>query len=273
MAPIDVSELLARIPAQPLAAKLILRLVEDPDASTAQLARLVEMDPALSARVMRLANSPHYGVRAGVHSAARAVILLGVSTVRGLAAAAATTLLVEDVDLGPVDYWTHTVSVAAAASVAGNVLGVPENESFTAGLLHDIGTSLFHRADPTGYDAMVGGLVSGGPGLASAELATYGLTHPEAGALALEEWHFPKSFVRAIRTHHDPVASISPLAQTIVLGEALADEVEPLGLAEPVPSLVGILSALGVPTNRRLELLARTRSAIATVGEFFGDVA
>src|SRR5271170_7424617 len=93
MTTIDVAELLTRFPAQPLAARLILRLVEDPDASPAQLARLIEMDPALSARVMRLANSPHYAVHDGVHSAARAVILLGVSTVRGLAAAAASSLL------------------------------------------------------------------------------------------------------------------------------------------------------------------------------------
>ena len=66
--PTDIASHLSRMPAQPFAATLILRLVDDPDASPAQLARLVEMDPVLSARVMRLANSPHYRVRTGVTS-------------------------------------------------------------------------------------------------------------------------------------------------------------------------------------------------------------
>ena len=271
MTTIDVAELLTKIPAQPLAAKLILRLVEDPDASSAQLARLVEMDPALSARVMRLANSPHYGIRSGVHSAQKAVILLGISTVRGLAAAAATTLLADDVTLGPDDYWAHAIMVGAAASIAGDALGVPENESFTAGLLHDIGTALFHRADGARYDAMIANI---GPlGLAEAERAAYGVTHAEAGAIALEEWQFPQSFVRAVRMHHDPVSSVTPLAQTIILGEALADQVEPLQGAEGAPSLPHVIQGLALPMSMRVPLIEKAKQAIETAGDFFGGVA
>src|SRR5579875_231639 len=146
MPPIDLAEQLTRFPAQPLAARLVLRLIEDPEAGPAQLARLVEMDPALSARVMRLANAPHNSTHGGVRSAERAVILLGFETVRGLAAAAASSLLADTVDLGPLDYWAHTIAVAASTAVAGELLGLPENESFSAGLLHDIGTALFHHA-------------------------------------------------------------------------------------------------------------------------------
>lgn len=271
MAPLDISEQLTRIPAQPLAAKLLLRLIEDPEASPGQLARLVEMDPALSARVMRLANSPHYGVHDGVNSAARAVILLGFSTVRGVAAASATTLLTEGVDLGSADYWTHAMTVAAAASVAGDALGLPSNESFSAGLLHDVGADLFHHADPDQYDRV---LASPGPGaLAEAETSAYGMTHAEAGAIALEEWHFPRAFVRAIRSHHDAVSSAPPLAQAIILGEAIANQIEPLGLAEGAPDLVGTMSSLGLPASLRVQLVDRARSSVAEIGDFFGNAA
>jgi putative nucleotidyltransferase with HDIG domain len=271
MPTIDVSELLTRIPAQPLAARLILALVQDPEASTAQLARLVEMDPALSARVMRLANSPHYGIRSGVHSAARAVILLGVSTVRGLAAAAATTLLTDEVTLGPDDYWAHAVTVAAATSVAGQTLGLPENESFTIGLLHDIGTALFHRSDPATYDDLVASL--GDRPLAEAERATYGLTHEEAGAIALKAWQFPEPFVRAVERHHDPAASTTTLTQAIILGEAIAEQVEPMHAPEGARSLPHLLVELGLPVSKRTELLVQAKRAISSVTEFFGDVA
>jgi putative nucleotidyltransferase with HDIG domain len=220
---------------------------------------------------MRLANSPHYGIRNGVHSAARAVILLGVSTVRGLAAAAAATLLTDEVTLGPDDYWTHAVTVAASTSVAGQVLGLSENESFTVGLLHDIGTALFHRFDPAAYDRLIDSL--GSRPLADAERAAYGLTHEEAGALALEAWQFPDAFVRAVRKHHEPAGSTSTLAQAVILGEAIAEQIEPMHAPEGAQSLPHVLVELGVPTSMRTELLLGAKRAVGSVTEFFGDLA
>jgi putative nucleotidyltransferase with HDIG domain len=220
---------------------------------------------------MRLANSPHYGIRTGVHSAERAVILLGLSTVRGLAAAAASTLLTDEVTLGPDDYWAHAVTVAASTSVAGRALGLPENESFTVGLLHDIGTALFHRSDPATYDDLIANL--GDQPLAEAERATYGLTHEEAGAIALEAWQFPDPFVRAVRRHHEPVVATTTLAQAIMLGEAIAEQIEPMHAPEGSRSLPHLLGELGLPVSQRTELLLQAKRSVSSVTEFFGDVA
>jgi len=269
---IDVAEMLSRLPAQPVAAMLVLRLAEDPDTSPAELGRLVEMDPALSARVMRLANSPHSGARGAVSSASRAVLQLGFSTVKGIAAAAATSLLGDDVDLGPPDHWIHAVAVAAGASAASELLGVPSNEAFSAGLLHDVGALVLHRFDPARYaqaraDALR--LTSAGA-LDHAERAAFGTAHADAGADALEIWRFPRSFVDAVRRHHAPPASGRPLAQAVVLGEAIAAQLEPLALGEDQPRLEATADALGLPTSACRTLTAQATKEMAAIASFLG---
>ncbi len=265
---VDVAEQLSRLPAQPTAALLVLRVVEDPDASPAELGRIVAMDPALSVRVMRLANAPHNGPGCVVHSAERAVFQLGFTTVKAIAAAAASTLLADDVHLGPSSYWIHSIAVASGAAVASDVLGVAENEAFSAGLLHDIGSAVVHRSDPERYDALIAGVAPGELGRVEQEL--FGTTHQEAGARALELWNFPETLVEAIRGHHDPVSSASPLTQAVILGEALAERVEPLQLPEGSPRLGETVAALGLTPRQERMLLERTRSELDKIAAFLG---
>jgi putative nucleotidyltransferase with HDIG domain len=267
---VDIADQLSRLPAQPTAALLVLRVVEDPDASPAELGRIVAMDPALSVRVMRLANAPHNGPGSVVHSAERAVYQLGFTTVKAIAAAAASTLLADDVRLGPPSYWIHSIAVASGAAVASDVLGIAENEAFSAGLLHDIGSAVLHRSDPARYDDMVAGVSPGQLGRAEREL--FGTTHPETGARALELWHFPPPLVEAIRDHHEPVSSASPLTQAVILGEALAERVEPLHLAEGSPRLGETVAALGLAPAHERMLVERTRSEIDKIAAFLGVV-
>src|SRR5688572_13895104 len=103
-------------------------MVDDPHASTADLARLVETDPALSAQVMRMANSPYYGLSGNVASAGRAVVLLGFTTVRALAVSGACSLLSsERDDLFPPGFWPHAVTTGVAAAAVARRLGVAGN--------------------------------------------------------------------------------------------------------------------------------------------------
>src|SRR5437763_15635937 len=95
----------------------VLRLVEDARASSADLARVIETDPALSARVMRLANAPYYGLSGKVGSASRAVVLLGFSAVRALAVSAASGLLDDEADLDPTGFASRSIVDTAATSV------------------------------------------------------------------------------------------------------------------------------------------------------------
>lgn len=260
MTTVQFVEDLGRLPAQPAAALKVLRLVEDPRSSAADLARLIEADPVLSARVMRLANAPYYGLSRKVGSASRAVVLLGFSTVRALAVSAACSLLADDASLGPAGFWSHSVATAAAASVVAGELGAPAGEAFSCGLLHDIGVALLFRRDRTGYTGL---LTAGEPSreaLLAAEAAQFGLTHTEAGAAALESWRFPPAFVRAVADHHNPPERVgNSLGRMVVAGQALAGMLGALPHHVPHTDLGPALEAAGVApdASRRLALAAR----------------
>src|SRR5579859_7727852 len=96
-----IDDLLRRLPVRPLVAMRVLDSAEDPNASLSSIASVVAMDPALSTRVIRLANSASYSGRGAITSVERAVMLLGATSVRALVAAASFPLFEVDVDLGP----------------------------------------------------------------------------------------------------------------------------------------------------------------------------
>jgi len=264
----SIIEELTHLPAQPIAAVEVLRLVADPNASSAELGAVVDLDPALSARVLRLANAPHYGLGGTVTSAARAVVLLGFSTVKGVAAAASNGLLAEYVNFGPQDYWAHSVATAVAASVMAKQVGLPAADAFSVGLLHDLGAALLHRCDAELYQEVV---ATGRSALLDAERDAFGATHAEAGAAALQAWNLPPRLVRAVRDHHEPLEShTDALTKVVVAGEALADLVDDLGPSEPVCALDVALDALGVAARETAALVAQARREFDRTARLLG---
>lgn len=219
------SEELLRIPTQPATADLVLRLIVDPDATALQLARAVETDPALAARVIRLANSPYYGAPRRVSSTQHAIVLLGRDTVRGIATSAACSLLDARADFGPDGFWRHAVACGAAASVVAEHVGLSPADAFSAGLLHDLGAVLLHRRDADAFaHAQAQPTMSQ---IVAAEIDAFGMTHAQAGAAALEAWGFPPAFVEAVALHqHGVEEPVFALGRVVQVGEALALEHE-----------------------------------------------
>jgi putative nucleotidyltransferase with HDIG domain len=266
-----LTETLTRLPAQPLAALRVLELVDEQNASPGDLARLIETDPALSARVIRLANAPYYGVTRKVSSASRAVMLLGFSTVRALAVSAACSLIAEKGPAGPPGYWAHSVTSAAAASVVARELQSPPGDAFSAGLLHDIGTALLYRRDPEGYGRVAETVAAGAATLTEAERATFGTTHAEAGAAVLEEWRFPPAFVEAVAVHHHPeaVQAAGQLARIVVAGESVAAQLHPPAV-EPVAKVDAALAAAGLKGVSSARVITEVRREVTAVAAFLG---
>ena len=244
---------LARLPAQPFAAMQVLRLVEDARASSADLARVIETDPALSARVMRLANSPYYGLSGKVGSASRAVVLLGFSAVRALAVSASSGLLAEEVDLGPTGFWSHSVVTAVASSVVARHLGTPVADAFSAGLLHDLGLAIPSLAEIAELD---------------------GMSHAEIGARALEAWRFPRAFVQAVEYHHLPPNRVpESLGRIVIAGEALGLKVQESPFPEAETKPEHALDALAIPKSRVPQLMAEIERGVERLARFLGTAA
>jgi len=235
-----VDDLLRRLPVRPLVAMRVLESADDPEASLSAMSAVVAMDPGLSTRVLRLANSAAHAGREATTSVERGVMLLGASTVRAMVAAAAFPLFQEDVDLGPDGFWAHALGVAAGAAAAASALGVSSDEAFTVGLLHDIGGAVMHYSDAGAYTALHRN--SDPTSRLPRERRAFGADHAQLGAEAVTRWGFPASLVEAIKNHHGAPRAVSRLTLAVMVGEAVAARLDDAQPREPVPDLARLLA-------------------------------
>jgi len=226
------------------AAPRILALLCDPGVDSRQVAALIEREPGLSLRVLRVANSAYYGMSRSVTSVNRALLLLGLDAVRGIAAAAcmdrtlraAQQLLPVDVDA----LVRHSLAVAAAGeSLARHGARAAASEAFMAGLLHNLGVAvqLSLRADLS--ERLKSALQCHPEGSIRAAEAAVGLpSHEHCIGVVLEQWQFPFALVEAARQHHLPLAAAAAhrqLAAIVHLGLTLAGQAGWSCELEPAP--------------------------------------
>lgn len=209
---------------QQAAAARLLPILDDPLVGAKEVAEIIETDPAMTARVLRLANSAFLGVQNPVVSAAHAVTVIGFSVVRSVAVSTAAGLFEGRRSTLPTDFWGHSVRVAAASALCGPVCEVSRGDAFSAGLLHDIGQALMFRFDPPNYRQLLLGVEVDSEVHLKQERRSFGMNHAELGALALEEWKLPAELVEATAEHHRGVSvGVSNLRKTVVLGEHLGN--------------------------------------------------
>ena len=187
------------LPTLPQVISRIIDLTEDETSSAKDLTAILENDHAISARILRLANSPFYGLAHKVDSIGRAVVLLGFDAVRGLALA---TTVVEmfarrkQSVLTPEDFWMHSFGAAKAAQMlcAKHCQVASREGCFTIALLHDVGKYLFAIILGDQYLAIVSEAQEARRPLHQAERERLGTDHAELGAWLLDKWCFPEAF-------------------------------------------------------------------------------
>jgi len=192
-----------------MSAMRIMAALCDPQVEADEVKRWLQDEPGLCARVLKVANSPLYGQVRSVTSLDRALTLLGLDALRGIAAAACldrapvsgkNTLL----DLESIV--SHSQATAAAAdSLARYCFPELASSAFIAGLLHNFGTVVQMHVDPAGVGALLAARRNGDArdlAILEAELTAIG--HEECGAVIFEEWCLPQPLVSAARHHHRP---------------------------------------------------------------------
>lgn len=196
----------AEISTLPQVAIRVMEVAQNPDAGAADLKSVVETDPALSARVVRLVNSAAYGVRSPVTNLHQAISYLGFSQVRNLAMTASVAdIFKQDSGVGAyrrAQLWRHLVSVGLCARlIAMRCRMRTFEDAFLAGLLHDIGIIL---ADQHAHDSFHQAMLTldGSKPLCEVERATIGFDHTQLGKAIAENWKFPAVVTASIRWHH-----------------------------------------------------------------------
>lgn len=192
------------------AAPRILARLSDPTVAARDIATVIDGDPALAARVLRVANSAYYGASRAVATVERAIVLLGLDAVRGIAAAACLDRsMPRGAEPSPVDFEAllrHSLTTAAAAEdLARRCRPALAGDAFIAGLLHDFGVTVQVRLDRAGVEALCAALAAE-PSLdvIVEEHSRVRVTHEQCVATIFEVWRLPAALVSAVRHHHRP---------------------------------------------------------------------
>lgn len=192
------------------------------DMDTASLVNKIAQDQGLAARVLRVANSPFYGLSSRVGGVHEAVVVLGFHAVRSLALAAGI-INVFPRGAGKFDrlaFWQHAVGTGVCARVVAARLGQDPESAFTAGLLHDIGKLAVHVYFPEVFDAVLA-CRGDDTALVEAERLVLGFDHTVVGYEVARAWHFPVGVQHAIRDHHQPDSAPAFLTDVVHVANTL----------------------------------------------------
>ncbi len=197
------------LPTLPVVVTRLTALLNDKKAGAARFESVVKPDPALTTNLLRLANSPYFGLRREVTSVRQAIALLGVNRVFELAASASFNHVlpknIPGYEIESKSFWLHCISVASMSEKLAQVAGVrPPEMTFTAGLLHDIGKLAFGSLFAQEFEDILDLMWSGDVSFVDSERETIGIDHAEIGGVLADEWSLPKEVEWAARWHHDP---------------------------------------------------------------------
>ena len=181
-----------------------LTLLSDDEAGPAEVAAVVESDPALTASTIRAANSASYGWFSRARSARDAIVRIGLVETRRIIAGAAMGSTFRDIERSGIDVgelWRHVVACGLLADATAWGAG-SRSEAFTGGMLHDIGRLALAVEDPKRYQR-VAALVREGVDAREAETELFGVDHVQWGVQVGEAFRFTQAVVEAIAQHHD----------------------------------------------------------------------
>lgn len=181
------------------------QLANDPNASAADIAHAIGQDTALTARLLKIVNSPFYRFPTKIDTLSMAVTVLGTRQLRDLVIAAAIIKRFQskiDPAFNIEVFWCHSITCAIAARNIALKLMLPNSERFfVAGLLHDIGRMVMYLLLPNESIKLLKELEKAHCDIDNIERTIFGFSHDEVGVALLNAWHFPESLIAPIRAH------------------------------------------------------------------------
>ncbi len=268
MTPLSMEQVLKTIHAIPALPDVVLDLLAsmaDADVDIHPLQRKIELDPVLSAKTLRLANSSFYGVQRQVRSVGDAVSVLGLRSVRTLATTAALVHAMPQHGASAMDlraFWRHAIGTALCARALAVRCGLSPEFGYTTGLLHDIGRLVLATQFSDSYRAALTRRAQDDGFLVQAEQAVLGLDHTQVGEAMARHWKFPLPMQAAVASHHhpgdDPDTEIS--AVLVHAADAIAHAMDFSSGDEPVPVVqAAVWQRLGQDSDSLQSVLAEAQ--------------
>lgn len=207
----EINNYIFRMPSLSTTVTKALEICNDPNSSPNDLNRVISLDPVLTGQVLRLVNSAYYSFSNKITTLTRAIIMLGVNTVKNLVL---STAIIESLGgkrsfkaLSSRDFWTHSICVGVVAKSLAAIKDIPvaeREEYFVAGLLHDLGKILLDIRFPGEYAQALELAKFEQEILFRAEDSVIGINHNMVGKMIAEKWHLGEALIDSLFYHHNP---------------------------------------------------------------------
>lgn len=221
------------LPPMPVVAGRIVSMVSNENVSAKALERAISADQALTANILKIANSSFYGCLRSINSLASAIVIIGFRGIKTLAVAASLKSFYRRIDLIEKMLWEHSLGAAIAAHLLGRRLHCFSEEAFIAGLMHDIGKVILNTQMNEVFCEMMQISYNNGTPLFEVERGRLGFTHAELGGIMIRKWNLSTSLEQAVTYHHN-------------LGEVDALEMETIKFAALLNLANTICKTLGI---------------------------
>lgn len=208
-----VKDSIERMPTLSPVVHKISEVANNVRSSAQELTDVIQLDPVLTAKVIRMVNSAYFGLPQEVKSLKQAVVMLGLNTIKNVALSSAVLgkiYLKGSTSLNGQDFWKHSLGVGVASKLIARKLGVDVKvveEYFIAGLIHDIGKVLINNFFPEEMNEVLENAAKKEDPITDIERRVVGLTHEEIGIAIGKKWKFANNLLYAVGRHHLPVTS------------------------------------------------------------------
>jgi HD-like signal output (HDOD) protein len=260
----DLLEIVEKMPAFPRSVHRIIELTSDINSDPRDLVDVIEHDPILVMKILKLVNSPYFGLAQKITSINHAVVYIGINTVKNLALSTATLGVLPRANNAGFDmdaFLLHSLSTAIIARIFARKLKTQEREGFDfflSGLIHDIGKIVFAHFMPHDFKQALHLAKKEGLPLYEAEQEIFTADHTQIGSFLGEKWNLPTHFITCIRNHHchdreesliiDAVSAADQISKELKIGFGGENRIEtlPYGILERFGTNVqGVIHSLG----------------------------
>ena len=217
-----------RMPAFPKSVQTILEMTRNINCLPKDLVGVVEKDPVMTVKILRVINSAYYGLPNKITSVGQSVVYLGINTIKNLALSIAAVGILPRFNTTGFDiqrYLLHSLTVAAIARILCEKYARGEADSgdcYIAGLLHDFGKVVFAQFMPGEFIKALAIAADYGRPLHEAETEVIGADHAFVGALLARKWQFAEPLVDCIRDHHDAAATPGAMLDCLRMADLIS---------------------------------------------------
>jgi len=210
-----------RLPTVPVLYTQMIKTLQSPDASLEDVALIVQRDPGMTAKMLKLVNSAYFGLSQSITSPAEALSFLGMETVKSLVLSLHVFSQYETAQSGGVfvtEVWNHSLRTAEGARIIAGQEDLPDRqleEAFVCGLLHDTGKIVLAYNCSMNYSKTCRLATAENISLLEAERRVFSCTHADVGGYLLGLWGLPVPVVESLTFHHAPAMSLNERFSTL----------------------------------------------------------